>query len=50
MEDAEEDKEDGFAGKREAELRRGSIKMMILLIIRRLRKKLVILIAGIMND
>ena len=43
----EEGKEDDFAGKREAELRRGSIKMMLM---RRLKKKLVILIAGIMND
>ena len=63
LEDAEEDKEDGFAGKREAELRRGSSKrvptLMFLLIVRRLKnlllimrrqKNLVILIACILND
>ena len=53
MEDAEEAKEEDFAGKREAELRRGSSKrkptLMFLLIMRRL-KNLVVLIAGTLND
>ena len=48
LEDTEEDKEDGFAGKAEAELRRGSIKSELLMM--RRPRKLVILIAGILND
>ena len=63
MEDAEEAKEEDFAGKREAELRRENSKreptLMFLLIVSRLKnlllimrrqKNLVILIACILND